>query len=84
MDHKQDIVRAARHQEPSMTPGPAGLKPSAAILMPGQNLRALSYVAALGKKPSGGHLEFLDRRFAQPWPDRNRRSTLPNHDTFRK
>jgi len=28
MDHEHDIVRAARRQESSMAPGPAGLKPS--------------------------------------------------------
>jgi len=37
--------------------------------------------AALGRKADRRSLEFRDRRFAQQWPDRNRRSDLtePRH-----
>jgi hypothetical protein len=46
MDRELDIIRAARRQESSMAPGPAGLKPSGGHFNAGRkDLRALSYVA---------------------------------------
>ena len=46
MDHEHDIIRAARRQESSMAPGPAGLEPSDGHFNPArEDLRALSYVA---------------------------------------
>src|ERR1700757_4891587 len=38
----------------------------------------------LGKKPSGGHFNILmpASPFCATWPDRNRRSILPNQDTL--
>jgi hypothetical protein len=38
--------------------------------------------AALGKKPDRRRLEFPGSPSCATWPDRNRRSTLPNQDTL--
>jgi hypothetical protein len=52
MDHEHDNVRAARRQESSMAPGPAGLKPSRGHFNARRkDLRALGYPnPAIGPK----------------------------------
>jgi hypothetical protein len=47
MNREHDMIRSARRQEPSMTPGPAGLKPNF--------MDADELAAALAKQPTGGH-----------------------------